>query len=402
MPKRRKTLTVEEFQGLYGPFQASELLVQKIWLKGAFDLHRLVDHWGRQVEVESPGTWNRLEGPDFKNASLRIDGESVYGDVEIHFSQNDWIAHKHHEDGAYSRVVLHVVYFPVNQMSPPTVTSDGEVVPVVSLMELLWRDLEEYASDDSLVASTGSESDASLDDLHALEETDRKDALLDFAAERWKQKAHFAGMRIEMLGWEGACHSTAMEVLGFAANRIPMLQVASAYDMEAFRDNDLTVPQLSEAGFGKWRIQGARPANHPRIRLGQYIEWVKARPHWPAVLADLSDAFPETEKPVTAVSVFRRNHSLPEIRESIVCKVVADRVSGSKFDTLVCDGFLPLLAARSGRDLFGVWFSWFAGTAPESCVESLKRLGVLAPRSRPLCNGWIQGVLGAKVKDSES
>ena len=402
MPKGRKKLTVEEFQGLYGPFQASELLIQKIWLKGAYDLHRLVDHWGRTVEVESPGTWNRLNGPDFKNATLRIDGEWVNGDVEIHFSQKDWVAHRHHEDDAYSNVVLHVVYFPINNLAPPTVTSKGEVVPVVALMELLWRDLEEYASEDSLVASTGTESDASLEELHTLEETERKEALLEFARERWKQKAHFAGKRIGMLGWEGACHSTAMEILGYAANRIPMLLASSVYPIESFREQSLTVDQLWEAGAGKWRSRGARPANHPRIRLQQYLDWVAAKPHWTDALQKSADAFPETEKPVTAVSAFRKNHGLGAVRTKVVSEIVADRVSGTKFDTLVCDGFLPLLAAYSDRDLFGVWFSWFAGTAPEYCVENLKRLGVLKPRKRPLCNGWIQGTLGAKIRDSKS
>ena len=65
------TLGVEEFQGLYGPFQVSELLIQKVWLQGAFDGSRLKDHWGRRVEVISPGRWNRLAGPDFKNGFRR-------------------------------------------------------------------------------------------------------------------------------------------------------------------------------------------------------------------------------------------------------------------------------------------------------------------------------------------
>jgi len=42
------TLGVEEFQGFYGPFQVSELLIQKVWLQGAFDGTRLKDHWGRE------------------------------------------------------------------------------------------------------------------------------------------------------------------------------------------------------------------------------------------------------------------------------------------------------------------------------------------------------------------
>ena len=89
------TQGVEEFQGLYGPYQVSELVLQKIWQKIAFDSARMKDSRGRQIEVLNPGRWNRLAGPDFKDAIFRIDGDRVEGDVEINFSQSDWKAHGH-------------------------------------------------------------------------------------------------------------------------------------------------------------------------------------------------------------------------------------------------------------------------------------------------------------------
>jgi len=66
------TPSVEEFQGLYGPFQVSELVLQRIWLKAAFDTSRMRDDKGRPVDLIHPGDWNRLSGPDFKNATVSI------------------------------------------------------------------------------------------------------------------------------------------------------------------------------------------------------------------------------------------------------------------------------------------------------------------------------------------
>ena len=67
--------TVEGFQGLYGPFQVSELVLQRIWLRAAFDTSRVRDDKGRPVDLTHPVDWNRLSGPDLKNATLSIGGE---------------------------------------------------------------------------------------------------------------------------------------------------------------------------------------------------------------------------------------------------------------------------------------------------------------------------------------
>ena len=149
------TQGVEEFQGLVGPYQVSELVLQKIWQKIAFDSARMKDSRGRQIEVLNPGRWNRLAGPDFKDAILRIDGDRVEGDVEIHFSQSDWRAHGHHKNPNFDRVVLHVVYHPISWREKPVLTVSGGSLPTVSLMELLWYDLEEYSTEDSIIESTG-------------------------------------------------------------------------------------------------------------------------------------------------------------------------------------------------------------------------------------------------------
>lgn len=393
------TLSVEEFQGLYGPFQVSELLIQKVWLQGAFDGSRLKDHWGRRVEVISPGRWNRLAGPDFKNAILRIDGQRVAGDVEVHFGQKDWVAHGHQSSPAYSKVVLHVLYHPLAKDAPPTLTFSGLEVPCVSLMPLLWYDLEAYASDDSIVESTRSGNEAAIETLFELPIEERRERLRSQALKRWELKVHFSRQRIERCGWEEACHMTALEILGYAANRIPMLWVAGAYPLARCREERPDVDLLWELGRDRWTTLGARPANYPKQRLIQYVEWMSQVPYWPSHLEDFGRNFPEILENGFGgdCAIFRKTCGLSRLRDRFSEEVVSGQVGGAKLDTLICDGFLPLLAARSSLDLAAYWFHWFSGNAPESVVESLKSAQILEPRKHVLSNGWAQGILGLRA-----
>ena len=387
------TLGVEEFQGLYGPFQVSELLIQKVWLRGAFDVSRLTDQWGHRVEVVFPGRWNRLAGPDFKDAILIIDGQRVEGDVEVHFAQNDWIAHGHHQDPEFSRVVLHVLYHPLSKAVRATMTASGVEVPSVSLMPLLWYDLEEYASEDSIVESTRTENEEAIEAFLELGIEERRQALARKALERWELKVHFSRRRIERCGWEDACHLAALEILGYAANRIPMLRVGSTFSLARFRSEIPSVEQLWESGDARWTTLGARPANYPKRRLSQYVEWVKLGPYWPSVLQKVGSRLPVGLASDWETAAFRKTNGVADWRECISSEVVSGQICGSKLDTLICDGLLPLLAARESRDLSGLWFHWLPGNAPESVQKSLKSLQILAPRKSLGCNGWVQGIL---------
>jgi hypothetical protein len=73
---------------------------------------------------------------------------------------------------------------------------------------------------------------------------------------------------------------------------------------------------------------------------------------------------------------------------------MASAVGGTRLDNLVCDGFLPLLAARIGRDLFPLWFHWLVGDLPPRLHLVLKSLAVFDGHAQPACHGLAQGLLG--------
>jgi hypothetical protein len=384
---------VAEVQGLYGAFSFSERLLQTIWQRGDFDPvgARLAD--GRELRVQHVGRWNHLGGPDFAGARLRMDGRDVVGDVELHLRESDWAAHRHAEDPAYANVVLHVVLFPCAEAVTRGVA--GRDIPIFCLLPRLHRGLEEYAADDAVERLAGRPLHYALEALGGLG-PDELDALLgDHAGRRWRAKVRSARERIDRLGWEGACHHAALEVLGYRFNRAPMLAVASAHPMAEWSAGLVAPDLVFSSHADRWSLQGVRPLNHPALRLRQYAAWCSARPDWSAWLRQGSFwselAAGETR---AGVGEWRRSVRLSAARESLQNTLCGGVIGGSRFDNLIGDAFLPLIEAEMGAALQAVWSGWYAGDAPESVVAVLRSLGVIGGAGRPVSQGPVQGLLG--------
>ncbi len=88
----------------------SEELLYYIWQQKLFNTHRLKTTQGEDLSIIHCGIRNHDAGPDFTQAKIRINGDLLAGNVEIHVRSSDWKKHKHQSDRAYSNVILHVVY----------------------------------------------------------------------------------------------------------------------------------------------------------------------------------------------------------------------------------------------------------------------------------------------------
>ncbi len=399
---------VAEMQGLYGPFTLTERVVQKIWLRGDFASGRALLADGRTLGIRSTGAWNLLGGPDFRGARLVIDGRETTGDIEVHFHAADWRAHGHAGDRAYDRVVLHVVLFPPRPGEGPATDGRGRELPTLVLLPLLHRDLEEYASDDALEVITARDAWEQFAELAATPPEELDALLLAHAQHRWRQKVRYASVRIGKLGWVAAAHHTALEILGYRQNRAAMLLVAAQYPLELWGEG--AEPALVfELGRGCWQLQGVRPANHPRTRLRQYQHWVTGVPDWPDRLQQVftwirrdsaaagpwsAAGSPRLQDSAMPTKSFRRSLGLGPLRATLARDLLGGAVGGCRLDNLVCDGFLPLVAAQAGNDLFVAWYHWFLGDVPAVVRKALPRLGLAGTRDRPFCHGRAQGLLG--------
>lgn len=391
---------VAEIQGLYGPFTFPEKLLQQIWERREFDVHRAVTADGRRVQVEHPGKWNHLGGPDFKNARLSIGGAGVTGDVEVHLREADWQAHGHACDPAYDNVVLHVVLFPPRRNTTPG--ANARAIPVLTMLPLLHHDLEQYAADDAIGRLASHSLARANKTLSALPHAALLETLARHAEKRWRQKIHFAQKRIARLGWEDACHHAALEILGYSGNRAAMLAAAGRHPLKRW----VKMPEIADAIFAEqtnadaWSPQATRPANHPRTRLRQYAAWVAARPDWPQRITAI---FPESGGAAVAnAAEWRRANRASALRKRIRAEICGDAIGGTRLDTFVCDGLLPLLAARDparGDVLRETWMNWFVGDMPAHFAKQLRALGVTGACEMPARNGAAQGLLGFLLEE---
>jgi hypothetical protein len=394
----KPSFAVAEVQGLYGPFSFTEKLLQKIWLRGDFNRSaaRLDD--GRALRVIHPGKWNLLGGPDFKNARLMFDqGAELTGDVELHLKAGDWAAHGHAQDPAYNGVILHVVLFSPTK-GTATRGAAGERIPSLALLPLLPHDLEEFAADEAIEVLSGHALANAPEELAALAPATLESALRDQAEKRWRQKVHYARLRLERLGWEAACHHVALEILGYRFNRAPMLRIAGRWPLTAWSSEAFDADACFESERAAWSVQGVRPANHPRTRLRQYARWTRSVPNWPERWRELAGELPQIDESAKSTREIRRRDLFAATRAEIAERVCGGTIGGTRLDNFICDGLLPLCAAtktEAGAQFdFERWFHWFPGDQPPVLARVLRQLEVCNGRGQPACHGFAQGLFG--------
>lgn len=388
---------IAEFQGLYGAYHVSETLLQKVWMRAEFDLGRARLASGEALRVLHPGTWNRLAGPDFRGAKLQLGERVVVGDVEVHFHAEAWAQHGHQADPAYDEVVLHVVLFPPAPGFAPARTRSGREIPVLVLVDLLWHDLEEYASDEAVAALSGRDPLPLIEELLALPILERAATIRAAADRRWREKVHFAGRRIARLGWEQACHLTTLEVLGYRANRVAMVRVGEHFPWASWRTQAPTLDDLVAVASGWWSLRGVRPANLPRLRLAQYRAWMTRRPDWPKQLRELEIPSPPSGAGEMTPAALRKRVGLAGWRERMGSDLCGGELGGTRLDTWICNLLLPFRGALSPSAAEELWWQvWFPGDAPELLLRAVRQLagpGLSATRT----NGAVQGLLGLQL-----
>lgn len=345
------------------PYPAAERAVQRVWAEGRLSLPARCAS-GATVEVIQTGAWNRLGGPDFLGAELRIDGERRRGDVELHLNGRDWDRHGHARDPAFRGVILHAVLLPP---ALPVLTADGTSPETLLLLPLLPEDLESIAETDALLELRG----------HApgVEQAVRKgnpDLARDLrrrARERFAAKAAWLARRRAREGWHGACHASALEALGQGGNRGLMAEIALRHSAEAMATIDTAELYLSHSG--RWKLRGLRPAGHPQRRLETYSGLCRRRPDWRERLAGWCDGLAAGRS----------------TRRGLIDGVLGGLLPEGLADMLATDALLPLAGADTATE--HAWLEWPAGLRPLELDEALRRLG---HPGRPR-NWQIQGML---------
>jgi hypothetical protein len=118
--------------------------------------------------------------------------------------------------------------------------------------------------------------------------------------------------------------------------------------------------------------------------------------NWPERMADLAERWPRVSAEETTRRV-RSDHDFTGLRKRVAEEICGAAIGGSRLDTFVVDGVLPLVAAGGADDgeLFGSWFHWFPGDFPPVVGRTLRDLNVVGVAAgQSAANGYAQGLLG--------
>jgi hypothetical protein len=121
--------------------RTDERLAQCIWFDSLFLQEGLRTDSGLPLEILHPGRWNHDEGPDFKDAKIRIAGRELRGDIEIHIAAGGWRQHRHHFNPTYNSVVLHAYVRP-EDTPRPACNSLGQPIEGFAMGPVLFPDIE--------------------------------------------------------------------------------------------------------------------------------------------------------------------------------------------------------------------------------------------------------------------
>lgn len=195
----------------------TEKLMYHIWEQRHFFAQNLTTIDRKPVEILNWGQRNTAAGPDFTEATLKIDGRTRHGDIEMHLETSDWFRHQHHTDPRYNNVILHVVLWDMAPDLRPQ-KANGRYIPTLLIRHFLDDSLQKVQQKLSYLA------DAMWYPCQKIKEERRADAfapvLKQFGSQRLMQKAaRFQTLYEQTQSWDDVFYQGIAEALGYEKNK---------------------------------------------------------------------------------------------------------------------------------------------------------------------------------------
>src|SRR5215468_5392179 len=239
----RDTTRVHERALFAAPRIPSELELQARWFAGDFG-RKFSSTNGDQIDIVQFGVWNRENGPDFRDAAIRINGsEPIHGSIEIDLLDRNWESHGHATNPTFEATVLHV-FVERSDRAFFTRTLSNRNVPQVCIDP---TSLPEAFNPNIPLARPG-RCQAPLKNLP--EECVR--SVLDAAAEfRLRQKANRIRNKIGVHGRDEALFQEMATALGYKENKLPFTLLTQRLPLRLLRENveDCEALLFGTAGF---------------------------------------------------------------------------------------------------------------------------------------------------------
>jgi hypothetical protein len=117
----------------------TEQLIQFIWQFQYYNQTALHTEQGDDLQILKIGNLNTNQGPDFLNATVKLNHIILVGNIEIHIKSSHWHQHNHSTDKNYKNIILHIVWENDTQI----LDNNDQQIPTLVLQNLVPNTLLE-------------------------------------------------------------------------------------------------------------------------------------------------------------------------------------------------------------------------------------------------------------------
>jgi hypothetical protein len=279
-----------------------EELLHFIWKFRLYNHIDLQTVAAEKVSVKNPGLHNKIQGPDFSEASITI-GQTLWaGNVEIHQKTSDFVKHNHQKDEAYKNLILHVVYehdyTPLGHPNVPILELKGRIkkqvvetynsfienhnpIPCSQNLHLIDAGLLSIWFERLLIEKLESKMEQ-IDEIYNQSQQDYAETFYRFLARSFGFKYNAQAM--QMLATSIALNTIAkhktnivqIEALFFGQSGLLAENVVDDYSKQLYEEflflKNKFKPKPLEAKL--WKFGGLRPYNFPTIRIAQFASLI--------------------------------------------------------------------------------------------------------------------------------
>lgn len=345
----------------------SEDLLQFIWQHSFLQkVDELQTAEGEKIQIIHPGTLNTNGGPDFLNAKIQIAKTIWAGNVELHLKSSDWIKHKHAENKAYEKLILHVVYennTPLD-LNFPVLEIKNHIRPsLLERYEELMR-IDKEIPCQSMLKDIGKLRKTHMLERVLVERLERKtlevQGLLAKTNNHWEEVFYILiarnfGLKINQEPFQIIAENTPLKIFAKHKNKLSQIE-AVLFGQAGFLNQDHKDPyfqslqkeytflqklySLKNIPVHRINFLRLRPANFPTIRLAQFAKLLFQSTHLLSQILETQ----ELKKVMALFDVEASSYWDTHYRFGIVCETEQTKKLGKSFiELLIINTIIPLV-----------------------------------------------------------
>lgn len=347
----------------------TERLLQFIWQFRYFNRVALLTKTGAALRIVRPGQFNTNQGPDFRDALIKIDQTWLAGHIELHIRASDWDRHGHPQDPAYRNVILHVVW-------EDDGCSLGASVEILELKQrvpkILLKQFESWMQQPSSIPCAGNLPNAeeliwaSWKDRLLIERLERKSRTItgknilngnNWQETAWQLLARGFGGQVNADAFEALARSLPYRLLARQRHHVTVIEAlllgqsglldtapADQYLSLLRREYDFLQKKYGlQPSSVHMQFLRMRPASFPTIRLSQLAMFMQQHPTFFQDFCRHADVTEILAMLNTAANDYWCYHYKPETTSAYKEKKLGKDMAA----TIVINSIAPLVFARA-------------------------------------------------------